>query len=47
MIQMNLFMEQKKIEDIENGLMVAKREGYGGRMDCEFGVSRCKLLYIE
>ena len=47
MIQMILFMEQKKIEDIENGLMVAKREGYGGRMDCEFGVSRCKLLYIE
>ena len=27
--------------------MVAKREGYGGRMDWEFGVSRCKLLYIE
>ena len=27
--------------------MVAKREGYGERMDWEFGVSRCKPLYIE
>ena len=38
---------RNKIKDIENGLMVAKREGYGGRMDWEFGVSRCKLLYIK
>ena len=27
--------------------MVAKWEGGGGGMDWEFGVSRCKLLYIE
>ena len=27
--------------------MVAKEEGVGGGMDWEFGVSSCKLLYIE
>ena len=27
--------------------MVAKGEGLGEGMECEFGVSRCKLLYIE
>ena len=27
--------------------MVARREGGGGGMDREFGVSGCKLLYIE
>ena len=27
--------------------MVAKGEGYGGGMEWEVGVSRCKLLYIE
>ena len=27
--------------------MVTKVEGVGGGMDWEFGVSRCKLLYIE
>ena len=27
--------------------MVAKREGVGGGRDREFGISRCKLLYIE
>ena len=27
--------------------MVAKWEGGGGGMNWEFGVSRCKLLYIE
>ena len=26
--------------------MVAKGEGGGGRKDWEFGMSRCKLLYI-
>ena len=26
--------------------MVAKGEGGGGGMDWEFGVSRCKLVYI-
>ena len=27
--------------------MVAKGEGVWGRVDWEFGISRCKLLYIE
>ena len=40
-------MKQKQT-DIENRLVVAKEEGGGGeRMDWEFGISRCKLLYIE
>ena len=33
--------------DIENRLVVAKGEGGGGGMEWEFGVNRCKLLYIE
>ena len=33
--------------DIENRLVVAKGEGYGGGMDWKFGISRCKLLYRE
>ena len=32
--------------DIENRTVVAKREGVGGGMEWEFGISRCKLLYI-
>ena len=31
---------------MENRLVVAKGEGGGGGMDWEFGISRCKLLYI-
>ena len=27
--------------------MVARMHGVGGGMDCEFGVSRCKLLYVN
>ena len=27
--------------------MVAKEKGSGGEIDWEFGISRCKLLYIE
>ena len=33
--------------DIENRLVVAKREGDEGGMEWEAGVSRCKLLYRE
>ena len=33
--------------DIENRLVVVKAEGVGGGMEWEFGVSRCKLVYIE
>ena len=32
--------------DIENRLVVAKREGFRERKDWEFGISKCKLLYI-
>ena len=35
-----------RLTDTENGLVVAKAEGRGGRMDGEFGISRCKLLFI-
>ena len=27
--------------------MVVKGEGYGGGMEWEFGISRCKPVYIE
>ena len=33
--------------DIENKLMVTKGEGDGGGINWEFGISRCKLLYLE
>ena len=32
--------------DIENRLVAAKGENVGRGMDGEFGISRCKLLYI-
>ena len=32
---------------IENGLEIAKEEGFGGGMEWEAGVGRCKLLHIE
>ena len=28
-------------------LQLPRGRGYGGGMDWEFGISRCKLLYIE
>ena len=33
--------------DIENRVVVAKGWGEGRAMDREFGVSICKLLYLE
>ena len=47
MTQINLSMRQNRITDIENRLVVAKGEGTGEVTDWEFGISRCKLLYIE
>ena len=38
--------ETNRIRDIESRLLVAKGEVQGGRMDWEFGISLCKLLYI-
>ena len=35
------------LTDIENRFVVAKGSVAGGRMDWEFGISRCKWLYIE
>ena len=46
MIQMNLFMKQKQ-SDIENRLVVAKREGSVGGKEWEFGISRCKVLHTD
>ena len=46
MTQMNLSTKQKETHSIENRLVVAKGEGGGGGKDWEFGVSRCKLVYI-
>ena len=45
MAQMNLSTKQK-LTEIENRLVVAKGGGGGGGKDWEFGISRCKLLYI-
>ena len=46
MAQMNLSMK-KKSQTKENKLLIAKRERAGREVEWEFGVSRCKLLYIE
>ena len=32
---------------MENRLVFVKGEGLGSEMDWEFGVNRCKLLYLE
>ena len=42
MTQMNFSTKQKQMHRV-----VAKRDQGWGRVDGEFGVSRCKLLYIE
>ena len=41
-----LIYETNRLTDIKNRLVVAKGEGSGGEMDWEFGISRCKLVYI-
>ena len=38
---------RNRFRDMENRLMVAKREKVGKGMEWEFGVSRCKLMYME
>ena len=43
----SLFIKQKQTQDIENRLLVAKGRQGGGEKDWEFGISRCKLVYIE
>ena len=43
---MNLSKKQQQTHR-DNRLMVAKGEQGGSGMDLEFGVSKCKLLYLE
>jgi len=38
--------ETETLTDIEDRLMVAKGERSGGGKECEFGVSRGKLVYL-
>ena len=38
---------KKRQSCVENRCVVAKWEGCGGGMDWEFGIRRCKLLYIK
>ena len=45
MTQMNPSMNGNRLTDIDNRLVVAKGEGFGGGMEWEVGISRCKLLY--
>ena len=41
------FVNRNRITDIENTLVIAKQEGFGGGMEWRVGVSRYKLLYIK
>ena len=43
---MNLSMKQKQTLRQESRLVVAKGLEEGGRMEWEFGITKCKLLYI-
>ena len=38
------FQARNRLPDIETRLVIAK--GVEGRMECEFGISRCKVLHI-
>ena len=44
---MNLSMKQKQIHRHREQTCGCQRGGGGRGMDWEFGISRCKLLYIE
>ena len=43
---MNISMKKNRLTDIEKRFVVARRVGSGGGKDWDFGISRCKLLYI-
>ena len=47
MIQVNLSVKQKQTHRQREQTWDRQREWCGGGMDWEFGISRCKLLYIE
>jgi len=38
---------RNRLTDMENRLVTLKEDGGGSGMDWEFGVSRCKLLYLK
>ena len=44
---MSLSRTQNNIRDIENRLVIAKAEAGGRGKTWKFGISRCKLVYIE
>ena len=44
---MDLSMKQKQTHRHREQTYGCQGRGCGGRMDWEFGISRCKLLYIE
>ena len=44
---MNLFTKQKPNQGHRNRLAAAKGVGDGGGLNWEFGISRCKLVYIH
>ena len=51
LIEINLFIKQSRLTDIENKLMVTKREQENaeqgeGWINEEFGISKYRLLYI-
>ena len=47
MTQMNLSMKQKQTHRLREQICGCPWEGGGGGgMDWEFGISRCKLLYV-
>ena len=44
---MNLSAKQKRTYKDRTDLWLPRGRRSGGRMDWEFGISRCKLLYVE
>ena len=44
--RMKYLQNRNKLTDIESRFVVAKGEEGEGRKDWEFGISRCKLLYL-
>ena len=48
MTQMNIrLLTETESQTLENTLVIAKQEGFGGGMEWEVGVSRYKLLHIK
>ena len=47
MTQMNLPMKQKQNHGYREQTGIAQRDGVGGEMEWEVGISRCELLYTE